>query len=113
MNKKSKNSTKNNATLVLSESVKRVFKAIKRPSPHHFSMRASKLIELFDQKNLKKLRAWTKIPNAEERKRLTNERILASLQGIGVAPQSEVDELRSKLEKLEAASSKRRSHSRV
>jgi hypothetical protein len=108
MTKKSKNST-----LGLSESLKRVFKAMKRPSPHHFSMRAPKLIELFDQKNLKKLRAWTKIPNAEERKRLTNERILASLRGIGVAPQSEVDELRAKLERLEAASSKNRPRSRV
>ena len=112
MVKRKKGLDKNDAKLRISESAKKAFKTITNKSHSELSKQASKLFDIFDHATLEKLRIWTRIPNAEERKRLTNERIMASLKKVGVAPQSEVDDLRAKVEKLESSQGKSRSSQR-
>ena len=97
----------------ISISAKRAFNLISKGSNFDLSKPVSKILEIFEPTNLEKLRDWTRIPSPEERKRLTNERILNSLKRIGVAPQSEVDELRAKIERLEVTSTKSRSQIRT
>ncbi len=109
---KKKNTNQSKATLRISESAKNAFKKITSKSQRELSKQASRLMDIFDQNTLEKFRVWTRIPNAEERRRLTNQRILASLKRVGVAPQSEVDDLRAQVERLEAGSHKGRSSHR-
>jgi hypothetical protein len=112
MTKKRKNFNHNRATLRISESAKKAFKKITNKSQKEFSKTVSTLFEIFDQTTLDRLRVWTRIPNAEDRRRMTNERILASLKRVGVAQQSEVDDLRAKVERLESSQLKSRSNQR-
>lgn len=82
--KKSSMTTKDTVTKVLSQ-----------------AKESLKVLEALEKEALAQIKNF-KIPSAAERKRLTNETILASLKKIGVATQTEVDELRSRIESLEA-----------
>jgi hypothetical protein len=62
-----------------------------------------KILETLERESFAKIRSLFKIPTPEERKRITNERILASLRRIGVATQSDLDRLNAKVERLEFA----------
>ncbi len=71
----------------------------------------AQLIRVFDQakrslatiekQTVAKARTFVKIPSALERRQMTRDRILSSLQKLGVATQSELSELHSKIRKLE------------
>lgn len=64
-----------------------------------------KVLESLEKEALAQIKSAAgsvKIPNAEERKRLTNDKILSSLKKLGVATQVEVDELNSRIAGLEA-----------
>lgn len=60
-----------------------------------------KFLGAFEKKALAKAKSFVKIPNAADRKRLRNDRILSSLRKLGVATQQEVASLTMKIEKLE------------
>jgi hypothetical protein len=80
----------------------------------HSSIQLSQqTLKVFDKKSFTKLRRWAKLPTAAERIRMTNERLLASLMKVGVAPQSELDELRNKIERLETTRKNRSGNTRV
>ncbi len=59
-----------------------------------------KLLEVFEKEALAKAR--TMIPDAQTRKRMTNDRILASLKKLGVVTRSEVETLEARIAKLES-----------
>lgn len=61
-----------------------------------------KILESLEKETLARAKNFVKIPVAGDSKRMTNEKILASLKKLGVATQSEVDTLRLRIEKLEA-----------
>lgn len=61
-----------------------------------------KLLESLEKETLAKARSFIKIPLPTDHRRLTNERILASLKKLGVATHSEVTQLKARVEKLEA-----------
>jgi polyhydroxyalkanoate synthesis regulator phasin len=61
-----------------------------------------KLLETLEKETLAKARSFVKLPNSEERLRATNDKILQGLRKLGVATQAEVDELRARVESLEA-----------
>lgn len=58
----------------------------------------SKIIE--QAKDPKRLLELAKLPSLDDRRKLTNERILASLKRVGVATQSEVDSLKEEIQAL-------------
>lgn len=60
-----------------------------------------KFLEMLEKEALSKARGFVKIPSAEERSRMTNDKILSSLRKLGVATQAEVDELKGRIEALE------------
>jgi predicted nucleic acid-binding Zn-ribbon protein len=60
-----------------------------------------KLLETIEREALAKARTFVRNPIPMDRKRLTNEKILASLKAIGVATQSEVEALELKVHALE------------
>jgi hypothetical protein len=62
-----------------------------------------KILQTLERETLAKARTLVRNPLPGNRRQLTNERILASLRKIGVAPQSEVDALKARIERLEAA----------
>ena len=51
--------------------------------------------------SLQTLESFVKIPATEERRKLTNEKILSQLRKLGVATQGEVDELKAQIVSLE------------
>src|SRR4051812_38587865 len=61
-----------------------------------------KLFEMIEKETLAKAKNLVKIPNQAERRKLTNEKIVASLRKMGLATQTEVDELRARVEDLES-----------
>jgi len=61
-----------------------------------------KLLETLEKETLAKARSYVKLPNTDERIRATNDKILSSLRKLGVATQTEVDELKARVEDLEA-----------
>jgi polyhydroxyalkanoate synthesis regulator phasin len=67
----------------------------------HQARESLKILETLEKETLAKARTFVRNPLAMDRKRLTNEKILASLKSLGVASQSEVDELQAKVEHLE------------
>ncbi len=62
-----------------------------------------RMLGAFEKKTLAKARSFVKIPDAKERRRLTNDRILSGLRKLGVATQSDVDALSSKIQELETS----------
>jgi polyhydroxyalkanoate synthesis regulator phasin len=62
-----------------------------------------KILEVFEKEAVAKVRSFVKLPSAIDRKNLTNQRILASLQNIGVATQADLKVLEAKVERLEMA----------
>jgi len=62
-----------------------------------------KLLGTFEKEAIEKARSFVKIPSAAERRRLTNDKILSGLRKLGVATQSEVNELSEKVHSLETA----------
>jgi polyhydroxyalkanoate synthesis regulator phasin len=65
-----------------------------------------KVLEALEKEALAKAKGFVKIPARETRKKLTNDKILASLRKLGVATQSEVDALKQRVKTLESALSK-------
>lgn len=61
-----------------------------------------KILETLEKETLAKAKNFIKIPIPGDPKKMTNDKILASLRKLGVATQSEVDSLRLRVEKLEA-----------
>lgn len=61
-----------------------------------------KVLETIEKETLEKAKRFVRIPEAEVRKRLSNDKILTSLKKIGVATRSEVNNLESRLEALES-----------
>src|SRR4051812_34981228 len=61
-----------------------------------------KILETLEKETLAKAKNFVKIPISGDPKKMTNDKIMASLRKLGVASQSEVDSLRLRLEKLEA-----------
>ena len=61
-----------------------------------------KILETLEKETLAKAKEFVKIPIYGDPKKMTNDKILASLRKIGLASQSEVDSLRLRVEKLEA-----------
>jgi polyhydroxyalkanoate synthesis regulator phasin len=59
-----------------------------------------KILEMLEKETLSKAKNFVKASG--DTKKLTNDKILASLKKLGVPSQSEVDALRSRVEKLEA-----------
>jgi hypothetical protein len=68
----------------------------------HQAKDSLKILETFEKETIAKAKSFVKIPNSTERKRMTNERILAGLKKIGVATQEEVNALKVKVQRLEA-----------
>jgi hypothetical protein len=61
-----------------------------------------KILETLEKETLAKAKSFIKIPIYGDSKKMTNDKILASLKKLGVASQSEIDSLRLRVEKLEA-----------
>ena len=61
-----------------------------------------KLLETLEKQTIQRARTFVKNPLPRHRKRLTNEKILASLRSLGIASRQEVRELAERIEKLEA-----------
>jgi tRNA(Ile)-lysidine synthase TilS/MesJ len=61
-----------------------------------------KLLEALEKETFARAKEFVKIPIYGDPKKMTNEKILASLRKIGLASQAEVDSLRLRVEKLEA-----------
>ena len=61
-----------------------------------------KILESLEKETFARAREFVRIPLSGDPKKLTNDKILASLKKLGVAPQAEVDALRLRVEKLEA-----------
>jgi hypothetical protein len=61
-----------------------------------------KILETLEKETLAKAKDFVKIPISGDPRKMTNEKILASLKKLGVATQAEVDSLRLRVEKLEA-----------
>lgn len=59
-----------------------------------------KILEMLEKETLSKAKDFVKVSG--DPKKLTNEKILASLRKLGVPTQAEVDALRARVEKLEA-----------
>jgi len=70
---------------------------LKRNKEHFSKQQVTRAID----QAISKARSFIRIPNAAERKRLTNDRILSSLRRLGVATQAEVEALQSQVQKLE------------
>jgi hypothetical protein len=62
-----------------------------------------KMLGAFEKSTRAKAKSFVKIPNAKERRRLTNDRILSGLRKLGVASQAEVDTLSNKIRELETS----------
>ncbi len=62
-----------------------------------------KLLETLEKETLAKARTLVKLPIPKNTKNLTNDKILASLKKLGLATRAEVDVLRARVDKLEAA----------
>ena len=62
-----------------------------------------KLFETLERETIKKAKKLMHIPPAAERRKLTNDKILAGLKKVGVATQDELNSLLLRIEKLEAA----------
>jgi len=62
-----------------------------------------KILGALEKETMARARSFVRIPNAAERRRLTNHRILNSLKKLGVATQDEVEALEQKVQKLESA----------
>ena len=62
-----------------------------------------KLFEALEKETIRKAKKLVRIPPAAERRKLTNDKILASLKKMGVATQDELNSLLLRIEKLEAA----------
>lgn len=60
-----------------------------------------KVLETLEKETLEKALRFVRMPETEVRKRLSNEKILASLKKVGVATQAEVDSLETRLASLE------------
>lgn len=61
-----------------------------------------KLLELINKDSLtSKAKGLIKIPGASDRKRMTNDKIVASLKKMGIATHEEVIELRKRVDQLE------------
>lgn len=60
-----------------------------------------KLLGTLEKEAVAKARKLVKLPSAAERKKLTNEKILSGLKKLGVATQGELEELQTKVQKLE------------
>jgi hypothetical protein len=61
-----------------------------------------KLLETLEKETLAKARTFVRNPLQNNGKRLTNEKILASLRSLGVATRGEVEALERKVEELQA-----------
>jgi polyhydroxyalkanoate synthesis regulator phasin len=61
-----------------------------------------KILETLEKETLARAKNFIKIPISGDPKKMTNDKILASLRRLGVATQSDVDSLRLRVEKLEA-----------
>jgi polyhydroxyalkanoate synthesis regulator phasin len=61
-----------------------------------------KILEALEKETLAKAKSFVKIPIYGDPKKMTNDKILASLKKLGLATQAEVDSLRLRVEKLEA-----------
>jgi polyhydroxyalkanoate synthesis regulator phasin len=61
-----------------------------------------KILETLEKETLIKARNFIKIPIPGDPRKMTNDKILASLRKLGVCTQVEVDALRFRVEKLEA-----------
>jgi polyhydroxyalkanoate synthesis regulator phasin len=61
-----------------------------------------KILETLEKETISKARNFIKIPISGDPRKLTNDKILASLRKLGVSSQTEVDSLRMRVEKLEA-----------
>jgi len=61
-----------------------------------------KILESIEKETLAKAKNFVKIPVPGDPKKMTNDKILASLRKIGVAAESDVESLRLRIEKLEA-----------
>ncbi len=59
-----------------------------------------KLLEVLEKEAVAKARSFVRLP--VDRKKLTSERVLASLKKLGVATRDELTALQSRVEKLEA-----------
>ena len=59
-----------------------------------------KILEMLEKETLSKAKDFVKVTG--DPKKLTNDKILASLRKLGVPTQAEVDALRARVEKLEA-----------
>ncbi len=60
-----------------------------------------KILGTLEKETLAKARSFVRIPSARERKKMTNDKILSSLKKLGVATQSELEALQSKVAALE------------
>ncbi len=63
-----------------------------------------KVLEALEKETIaqiKNVKNNIKIPSAEERKKLTNDKIVSSLKKLGIATQSEVEELKARIATLE------------
>lgn len=73
-----------------------------------------KVLETLEKETFAKAKSFIKMPNAKERKRLTNDRILHSLKKLGVATHSEIAALEKKIQSLEMElSSQKESHNEL
>ncbi len=63
-----------------------------------------KVLEALEKETIaqiKNVKNNIKLPSAEERKKLTNDKIVSSLKKLGIATQSEVEELKARIATLE------------
>lgn len=60
-----------------------------------------KLLETLEKETLAKARTFVRNPIPVSRKRLTNDKIIASLKSLGMATRTEVEQLERKVEALE------------
>jgi hypothetical protein len=61
-----------------------------------------RLLEALEKGTLARAKTFVRLSKATEQKRMANEKLLSSLRRLGIAPQSEVNDLRMRIEKLEA-----------
>ncbi len=61
-----------------------------------------RVLKALEKDTLSKAKSFVKAPSAELRSALTNEKILQSLQKIGVATKNEVEDLKARVAELEA-----------
>ncbi len=63
---------------------------------------AFKILETIEKESLAQARDFIKMATSEDRKKKTNVKILSSLRSLGVATQSELEDLQNKIQKLES-----------